>query len=151
VALLRITPFLMILAVGLAPVAMEVCQATCDVHAISAMAAAVSHGHDGHSQTHAHAAATSAPDHRHPAASHDKVELSFLVAGQVLEGVPHSCSHADNLPASAGATAQQALSAPAVVAATLDLRMPATGLRSWTEHVRTPVPLRMAATTQLRV
>jgi hypothetical protein len=141
----------MTLAIGLAPVALDLCQATCAVQAISTLAASASHDHGTHSRTHAHPVAHAASGHhQHPAACHDAAEPSSA-AGQAVHSVPGSCSHSDDLPASAGATPQQALLPPAVVATTLDFADSGAGARSWTEHVPAPIPLRIAATTQLRV
>jgi hypothetical protein len=138
----------MILAIGFAPVVMDVCQGTCAVHAMSA--AASSQG-DGHSSPYAHASMPPAPNHQHPAACHESVESSRPVAGQALRGVPHTCSHLDDLPASAAACPQQTLSPPMVVATTLDLSVPDDVALPWADHVPSPIPLRVAATTQLRV
>lgn len=155
VALLRITSLVMSLALGFAPVARDVCQATCALHAIAtkamSSAAPASHEHHSPSRPDAHSAAPATSSHQHPAACHDAVETPSVVTGQALQGVPHTCSHSDDLPASAAASPQQALAPPAIIATTLVFAVPDAGRGSWREPVPTPVPLRIAVTTPLRV
>ena len=144
----------MSLALGFAPVALDVCQGTCALHVIAvravSSAAPESHEHHSPSRPAAHSA-TATSSHHHPAARHEAVDTPPVVTGQALQGVPHTCSHSDDLPASAGASPLQALTPPAIIAATLVFAVPDAGRGSWREPVPAPVPLRIAVTTQLRV
>jgi len=140
----------MILAIGLAPVALDLCQATCGAHGIAAVAGPVAHDHQNHAREHADSAPTGTPAHQHTAACHDNSEAPPL-ARQGMQGLPHGCSHSDDLSAWAGTSPQHALAPPAVVATTLASMVPEASMRSWTDRVPLPIPLRLAAITQLRV
>jgi hypothetical protein len=87
----RLFPLVLALVVAAAPVALDVCQATCTAMAhLDAMPAAMSDGSGGHS-------------------CHEDV----VTDGPVLTAAPHSCDHRgeDQPPASGVASAQRAIGA----------------------------------------
>ena len=138
-----ITPIVMTLAICLAPIALDVCQAACVATVTPGVARPGSHDHS-RSQ---HA---STSGHQHASGCHEAVAAPD-VSVRRMHGVPQTCSHADQLPESAGACSPLLVSSPAVMTTTVDLAVPTIGRLSRSERFDSTVSLRISATTQLRV
>lgn len=137
-----VTPIVMALAICFAPVALDVCHAACVPPATPVSAAPASHDH-----AHAHHASTSG--HTHTAGGPEAVAQD---AGPVhVKSLPHSCSHTDELPESAGACSTLLVLSPAVIVTTMDLAVPTLGRLQQSEPPHSAASLRIALTTQLRV
>ena len=138
-----LTSIVMTLAIGLAPTALDVCQAACPLPTRPASTAPAAHDR-GHAQ---HAPTTA---HQHAAACHEAM-ASHDVAAAKVNGLPHSCSHAGELPESSGACSPLPVLSPGVFAATVDLAGPTLGRLPRFEPLHASVSLRIALNRQLRV
>ena len=133
-------PIVMALAICFAPIALDVCQAACAIPVAAVIAGPASHAH-------AHSQHASASGHHHA----NEPMASSEVAARWLQGLPHTCSHTDELPESAGACSQLLVSSPAVIASALDLAVPTLGIAKRHERFHSIVSLRLTLTRQLRV
>ena len=138
-----ITPIVMTLAICLAPIALDVCQAACATPVTPVATGPGSHDH-GRSQ---HA---STSGHQHASGCHEAVAAPDVSARR-MHGLPQTCSHADQLPESAGACSPLLVSSPAVMTTTVDLAVPTIGRLPGSERFHATVSLRIGVTTQLRV
>jgi len=137
----HLTTILMAMAISLAPIALDVCEAACVPTATSGNAEPTPHNHAQYPSTSAH---------RHATGCHEAVTSRDVSTARV-KGLPHNCSHSGELPESAGACSPLLILSPAVIATTVDLAAPTLGRLARSEPVRSTVSLRIALSTQLRV
>jgi len=101
------------LAMAFAPVALDVCHATCALHAMESAASADGDQHHGSSQASDSAAASA------PRSCHHAVATSDDTRPQVT-GIPHACGHSDEVTVIGGSPGSILVQAPAIVATAIE-------------------------------
>src|SRR4051812_4949775 len=165
----RLVPIVIAVALALAPVALEACQASCALHdAMSAAspapeppagthAVAASHQHGDAHTAHNHSARH---DSGRDASAHDTgahschgmtVPAPDVAAAPAITGGPHSCTHSDDLPLSAGAVLLVALTPASTVATVLDVPVYSESARLNAEVDTGSLSARISLIAQLRV
>jgi hypothetical protein len=139
----RLVPLVLAIAIAFAPVALEACQATCELHEAADSAA-------GHSAHHHHDSAAAVPAHAEHHGCHD-VAPPIVPGGGAIKGLPHSCDHGEDLPESGRIVAPIAVAAPAVLPSSFEFPRPVEGPRRTSETLAQLSSSRIVLTGQLRV
>lgn len=122
----RLVPLVVAVAMALAPVALDACQVMCAMHTVAAAAP----------QAHS---------------CHHLAEPGPAAGTSQIQGLPHRCAHADDLPTAAMLALQANLAAPAVLPAVAFDAAPARDTAGRIEPTPVATPPRTANIAQLRV
>ena len=110
----RWIPAVLALVMAFAPVALDVCHATCAQHAMESAAGADGDAHHHHASSQASNSTGAAAEdgcHHVLATSND--------SGPRVAGIPHTCGHPDDAPTIGAGAGKPIVQAPALVATTL--------------------------------
>jgi hypothetical protein len=139
----RLVPLIVVLAIALAPVALEACQASCARHA-TITSSDGAHHHATHRDDR-----SAAPKSGHTC--HEVAAPLQPVGSDSVNAGPHLCGHSDELPVGGTATASVLVAPPAVLPIVVPGPIPI-GQRGPVAHVPSlRLSSRIALTTQLRV
>lgn len=142
----RWIPAVLALAMAFAPVALDVCHATCALHAMESAADAGAHSHHHHASSQTSDSAAAAAQH----SCHDAVATSNDTGAQVT-GIPHACGHSDEVPVIGGSPGKILVQAPAIVATAIEPFAYGAASRAAPRNVRAPLSDSVPLSLPLRV
>jgi len=110
----RWIPAVLALAMAFAPVALDVCHATCAMHASPSVPTADAHAHH-HASSEASDSATTPQQH-----SGHRPVANASDGGPQTSGIPHACGHSVEVPVIGGSPGKILVQAPAIVATAIE-------------------------------
>ena len=128
----RWIPAVLALAMAFAPVALDVCQATCALHATESAASADAHHHHASSDR-----SESATGSEH--SCHHAVAAASNDTGPHVTGIPHACDHSEEVTVIGGGPGKILVQAPVIVATAIEPLADGVASRATPLRLRAPV------------